>query len=382
MALREKRGTVRGILRILFIILLVIGCAAIILFTTTPLVTFGAESNPTGNPLGGGAGYRQVYTENDVQATYIADTKDEFLSALARATAGDVIYVPERANIDLTGVMGTSIPGGVTIASNRGVNGSMGGRIFQERLPGDPTTTGGKVRSMFYIDGDDVRITGLRLEGPDKTTTRLSSIGLGERNGISVYDRNNLEVDNCEVWGWSWSGVRISFSNNGYAYIHHNYIHHCQDSGFGYGVALYGGTALVEGNIFDYVKNPVAGAGHVGEGYEARYNLVNHTTSESHSFDIHPYTNPATGQVIAGSSYRIHHNTVKEASIFAVGIVGVPLEGVWIDHNKFQWTIKTNGTYPPVAQTKGVGKVFMTRNLIGTPEVFYEEGPIYVWYSM
>ena len=381
MKLREKKGIIKGLGRIFFILLLVIGCVVIVYFTVMPRVTFGAESNPTGNPLGGGAGYRQVYSEHDARVTYIVDSRDEFLSALAGAKAGNVIYIPENASIDLSGILGTPIPEGVTIASNRGEHGSQGGRIFQERLPGDPTISGGKERSMLYIEGNNVRITGLRLEGPDKTIILLSSLGLGERNGISVYDRNNLEVDNCELWGWSWSGVRISFSNDGYAYVHHNYIHHCQDSGFGYGVVLYGGTALVEGNIFDYVKNPVAGAGHVGEGYEARYNLVNHTTSLSHSFDIHPYTNPDTGLVIAGSSYKIHHNTVKEASVFAVGIGGVPLEGVWIDHNKFQWTIKSNVTYPPVSQTKGVGKVYMTQNLIGTPEVLYEEGPVYVWYS-
>jgi hypothetical protein len=381
MKLRETTGIKKRILKILFIILLVIGSTAIIFFSVIPYRTFGAESNPTGNPLGGGEGYRQVYAENDIRVKYVADTKDEFLSALERAKAGDVIYIPESANIDLTGVLGITVRGGVTIAGNRGMSGSPGGRIFQNRLSTDPTSSGGEARSMLYIGGDNVRITGLRLEGPDKTNASLSSTGLGERNGISAYDKNNLEVDNCEVWGWSWAGVRIVFLKQGYAYVHHNYIHHCQDPGFGYGVVLYGGSVLVEGNIFDYVKNPVAAAGHVGEGYEARYNLVNHTTSLSHSFDIHPYTNPATGQVIAGSSYKIHHNTVKEDSIFAVGIVGVPLEGVWIDHNKFQWTVKTNGTYPPVSQTKGVGKVYMTQNLIGTPEVLYKEGPIYNWYS-
>lgn len=375
---QERIGIIGGKLRILIAILLVIACAGMIFYTVFLQVTYGAESNPTGNPLGGGAGYRRVYTENDSRVTNIVDTKDEFLIALASAKGGDVIYIPENANIDLTGVFKTSVPVGITIASNRGLNGSLGGRIFQNRIPSDAPYSGGPTETMLFIDGDNVRITGLRLEGPDKSYSSLISIGLAARDGIRLYNRNNLEVDNCELWGWSWSCIDLAFPNGGYASVHHNYIHHCQDPGLGYGIVLSGGTALVEGNIFDYVKNPVAATGKPGEGYEARYNLVNHTVSLSHSFDIHPYTDPITEQVIAGSSYRIHHNTIKESHNFAVGINGVPLEGVWIDHNKFQWTIRPNGkSYPPVFQVNGMGKVYMTQNLIGTPEVLYKKGPIY-----
>ena len=45
-------------------------------------------------------------------------------------------------------------------------------------------------------------------------------------------------------------------------YIHHNYIHHNQARGEGYGVNLYGGNALIEANIFDYNRHDVTGAGH------------------------------------------------------------------------------------------------------------------------
>ena len=137
MKLKEKMGIKKRILQILFIILLVIGVTAIIFFSVIPYMKFGAESNPTGNPLGGGEGYRQVYAENDVRVKYVAYTKDEFLSALERAKAGDVIYIPESANIDLTGALGITIPGGVTIAGNRGTSGSPGGRIFHS-IRGNP----------------------------------------------------------------------------------------------------------------------------------------------------------------------------------------------------------------------------------------------------
>ncbi len=361
--------------RIFLIILLVVACAVAIVYMITMFDTFGAESNPTGSPIGGGKGYIQIYTENDSQIDYRVTTKDEFISALADAKAGDVIYVPESANINLTGIYGTTIPAGVIVAGNRGEGGSSGGRIFQNRLPDDPSGEQWtyEIGSMLRPAGDNIRITGLRLEGPDKTPADVKSMGFGIRCGVYERNRNNIEVDNCELWGWSWAAVGVYGGN---AYVHHNYIHHCQDSGFGYGVVVTGGTALIEANIFDYTKHAVSASGHVGESYEARYNLVvGH--SGYHVFDVHEFNNPETGKLIAGSSYKIHHNTVNETTNCAVGIRAIPLEGAWIHHNKFQWATKLGGDNPPVFQINGEGKVYMKQNLIGTPGVLYWEGPIW-----
>ena len=226
---------------------------------------FGAEScNPTGNPIGGGAGYTKIITETDSRVKYVVSTKDQLLAALKSARSGEVVYVKGDANIDLTGTYGVTVPAGVTLASNRGKDGSAGGRIFQNRISTDPTYAQITSRNctLLKVGGDNVRITGLRLEGPDKTTADLKSMKLGMKNGIGVWDYRLLEVDNCEIWGWGWAGVALritSGSNN--AYIHHNYIHHCQDSNVGYGVAVTGGTAVVEANLFDYTKHAVTGSG-------------------------------------------------------------------------------------------------------------------------
>jgi hypothetical protein len=357
---------------ILFVIVMVISCTAIYYFTILPRITFGAESNPTGNPIGGGTGYQPVYTQTDARVTYIVETRDEFIRALADVKAGEVIYIPEYANINLTGVFGTGVPGGVTIAGNRGVNGSLGGRIFQDRLPSDPKNEGISSRTMLHINGDGVRITGLRLEGPDKTT---ESLGEKVRLGIFMNDRSNVEVDNCELWGWSWGAVGFQSAGTGTMYVHHNFIHHCQSDGYGYGVVVTGGAALIEGNIFDYTRHAVAATGVVGESYEARYNIVlGHSTN--HVFDVHGYTNPATGELIAGRSYKIHHNTVDITNDYSVGIRAVPLQGVWIYNNKFQWFTSYGINYPPVYQVNGEGRIYMTRNLIGTPGVLYKVGPV------
>ena len=80
---------------------------------------FGAASNPTGDPLGGGDGYRDtVLTGN-----YVVDTAAELVTALKNASSGQVVFVANDAEIDLTGLRSIKIPGGVTLASGRGAKG-------------------------------------------------------------------------------------------------------------------------------------------------------------------------------------------------------------------------------------------------------------------
>jgi hypothetical protein len=226
---------------------------------------------------------------------------------------------------------------------------------------------------MLFMNGDNVRITGLRLEGPDKTTTRL---GEAVRKGIASSNYGNIEVDNCELWGWSWAAVYLyDPTTTKTLYVHHNNIHHCQSDGYGYGAAMSGGSTLIEGNLFDYTRHAVASDGMPGENYEVRYNIAG-SHSTNHVFDVHGYTDPATGKLIAGRLYKIHHNTVSVTNDYSVGIRAVPTEGVYVDHNKFQWFTSSGTNYPPVYQINGVGKMYVTRNYIGSPGVLYENGPI------
>ncbi|NHI95027.1 MAG: hypothetical protein EAX96_21230, partial [Candidatus Lokiarchaeota archaeon] len=204
--------------------------------------TYGADSNPTGNPIGGGTGYSDIFTPDDPRVTYVVSDRAEFLNAIKNVKSGDVIYVEETSTIDLTGIYtGVTIPGGVTIASNRGFEGSPGGRIIQYRDGGEPST--GR-HCALRTGGEHIRITGLRIEGPDKT----DSITGRYKAGI-VQNNLYLEVDNCEIYGWSHSGIlQEGYDEKTYgAYIHHNYIHHCILYGFGYGISN-GGTTLIEAN--------------------------------------------------------------------------------------------------------------------------------------
>lgn len=77
------------------------------------------------------------------------------------------------------------------LASDRGLNGSPGGRIFRTRSGGSGIAT--------LVAGDNVRITGLRIEGPN--TAQNQNRGNNVLGGINAYNHIGLEVDNCELSG-------------------------------------------------------------------------------------------------------------------------------------------------------------------------------------
>src|SRR4030042_5484990 len=93
----------------------------------TSTLGYGAEANPTGNPIGGGSDYSNIITSGD----YTVRTRERLLAALKSAQAGQVIYIEPTANIDMGGGpygnLSLGAPSGVTIASNSGWDGSRGG---------------------------------------------------------------------------------------------------------------------------------------------------------------------------------------------------------------------------------------------------------------
>ena len=348
--------------------------------------TFGAESNPTGNPIGGGDGYTDIISRDDPRVKFIVDTRDELLSALQSARSGDVIYVEGNANIDMSGYVDIYVPAGVTIASNRGENGAAGGRIYQNRDGGDWEYDWAP---LFRTAGQNARFTGLRIEGPDKTTS-------APRARCAIHATYPLEVDNCEIAGWSFTGIGIyrtgsvSDMKNG-GYFHHNHIHHCQMNGLGYGIGVNdGAVCLIEANYLEYCRHAIAGDGNVGTGYEARYNIFGPNFIANYAFqvDMHGKPNPSGPGTIAGDTIRIHHNTFMATGhpaadqmgplgINPIRIRGVPRVGAYVDHNWFYYTLA-----PPVWQTDdydatpGDKRLSVTANLIGQDRVLSPSGPI------
>ncbi|NQT52575.1 hypothetical protein HQ576_11015, partial [bacterium] len=115
--------------------------------------------------------------------------------------------------------------------------------------------------------------------------------------------------------------------------IHHNFIHHCQYQGLGYGVCHGTAASLVEQNLFDWNRHSIAGTGRPGNSYVARHN-VELGVSLSHCFDMHGGRDRRDGTDIAGTAIEIYNNTFR-APQTPVVIRGVPEEKCEVHHNWF-----------------------------------------------
>jgi hypothetical protein len=309
-------------------------------------VCYGAEAcNPTGNPIGGGAGYTNIISQTNPNVKYVVTTKDQLLTALRSAKSGEIIFVPSTAIIDMSGTWGTTIPTGVTLASDRGNNGSLGGKIYGANT-NNPGGWGSSI-AMLVINGNNVRITGLRIEGSE-----TSKVYAGYQGTFGIFSNGKIgsEIDNNEISGWGqaavteWMGTdanSIALQQAALAApeigstimnVHHNYIHHCQIEAEGYGVDCVRGSALIKANIFDYCRHAIAAEGYVWEGYEATYNVNIGSNAYSHVIDMHGSGSGGMGGV-TGNTYRVSHNTVLSSTSHAIFIRGVPGNSVTVTYN-------------------------------------------------
>ncbi|POY35436.1 hypothetical protein C3K47_15360 [Solitalea longa] len=267
---------------------------------------------------------------------YTVSNAAGFVAALAKVKAGEAIFLSANGVFDFTNYATIKIPANVTIYSSRnriysGTSRSAGAKII---------TNNKNIHPLFKIMGPNVRISGIRILGPDTAANialmkQLIPAGTQWKYAYSraiesSYDY--LEVDNCEIAGWSHAGIYLTGGKN--AAIHDNNFHHIQRYGTGYGVCLNGGTALVTRNTFDWMRHAIAGTGIVGEEYESSYNtLGNHFIAEP--FDMHGGKDRKDGTNIAGSYVYIHHNTSYFTGFRTVLINGVPVNGVKVTNNSF-----------------------------------------------
>lgn len=295
---------------------------------------YGARPDERG-PIGGGKGYVSILPPPSERVA----TLDALLAALQNARRGDVVYVDGKAEIDCTErvfieTLVLEVPEGVTLASDRGQDGSRGAMILSDTF---------QTRPLIRVMGPDVRITGLRIRGPNPKPClehhhRCFVEGRGHEyyykfpvsDGIAT-GHPGLEVDNCELGGWSCSAVCLRAGDR--HHIHHNFIHHNQYKGLGYGVSHGESRSLIEHNLFNYNRHSIAGSGNPGSGYEARHNVeIRH--SLSHCFDMHGGRDRKDGTDTAGAFLKVHHNTFR-ADRAAVVVRGLPEEEADIHHNWF-----------------------------------------------
>lgn len=304
-------------------------------YTILEDVVYGAQPDERG-PIGGGMGYVDVVTSGDTVAT----TLEELIDALDTASAGEVVFIPGDVEIDMTTLvyidkLVLELPGGVTLASDRGVDGSPGALIYSDALD---------TRVMLQVLGPDARVTGLRLRGPNKKRYmdhHRRAFGPGgdghsyyykfpTQRGIVTSD-DRLRVDNCEISGFGHAAIFLQSGHD--HHIHHNFIHHCQYNGLGYGVSHSEAASIIEHNLFDWNRHSIAGTGSPGCSYIARHN-IELGTSLSHCFDMHGGRDRGDGTDVAGTAIIIHNNTFR-ADKTPVVIRGVPEETCEVFHNWF-----------------------------------------------
>jgi hypothetical protein len=279
-------------------------------------------------PVGGDTGYPTIFTS--AGADFVVSTRTALVSAIQNAQPGDIIYVSDSAQIDL-------IPAGLppaqwtipidvpnlTIASGRGRNGSAGGKLYIDVA--DTATTDDPERShwppLFNVKKPGVRFTGLRLTGND-TAIGSTTYSPPVISGVFVDGSGALEVDNCQLWGWSHGAINAEGTT---VNVHHNHIHHNRRTGLGYGVVLSdAASATIESNIFDHNRHDVAGTGYPFQSYAARYNLVV-GEGTSHSFDMHGEGERAgTPSGFAGGQIIVEYNTFLDDGVNAATIRGAP----------------------------------------------------------
>lgn len=304
---------------------------------------YGAKPNENG-PIGGGSGYKQIINKGN----YRVKDLDALIDALKNVKSGEIIFIDGNAEIDCTDIIFTEkfqirLPADVTLASNRGYKGSEGAIIKSDNFATSP---------LINTRGPNVRITGLRIIGPDPKPhlehhKRSYNPARSDSKAQSTYyyllpnsdgilsDYENLEVDNCELSGWSQAAIYLRKGDR--HHIHHNYIHHNQRQGLGYGIS-HGYekniSSLIEFNLFNYNRHSIAGTGAPGNSYEARNN-IEMGESLSHNFDMHGGKDRQDGTNIAGKFISIHHNTFTNPKVRAIGIRGVPEDKADIYNNWF-----------------------------------------------
>lgn len=243
----------------------------------------------------GADGFNHGGTVTAADADYTASSAAELDAALESATAGDVVWIPGDAVIDADGHSHYDlfpsrfvVPGGVTVASDRGQDGSSGGRIVKPNPDG----------AIFSTDGDGARFTGLHLQGGEEGFWTLDDRGVdhvyeyGLSFGIWVTNTNDdTEIDNNLVHGFSYCGIRVGrWWNPGGSegtYIHHNDIVDIPAPNLGYGITIWDASPMIEYNYFDATRHAVAGhGGNLNSHYDFRHNLCGPRT-RLHVIDMH-----------------------------------------------------------------------------------------------
>ena len=292
------------------------------------------KTAPTGGRAAGFTLVRPCRKRVTIDANNLAP-----LLVQALGTPNTTVIVADGVELDLTPHLGgpITIANGVQLIGGRvaepGKRFQAGPRLFVTPNPSvsDPVNdplflSHWPPNPLFLIGGDNVRISGVRLEGPgpppDAWRAQIarpqcpspSSCALGYTKGINFVDQINIEIDHNEFSGWNTAAVeavgndpatgpddrvwqmwtsQVTGDSSGIRYpyglepvnIHDNYFHDnwyptspapgsaCSQANrnacmpyFGYGVVASGTHLLIERNVFNDYFHAIAADGCPGVG--------------------------------------------------------------------------------------------------------------------
>jgi hypothetical protein len=314
----------------------------------TVVPAYGAPAYVDGSPVGGGAGYLNIISPS--QAKYVVSTAAALKSALAAATSGQIVYVADGATITInssnwygknSSSIGTGcfVKAGVTLAGGRGRAGVTGGIIKV-----DPALQPTTFSVLIWCAGAGSRVCGLTLVGAQQGTS-------GGNMWCGIWAGDDGEIYNNEIHGFGYGGVRVDRDITD-VWIHHNYIHHNQQTGYGYGVSVnandiyHRASAIVEGNKFDYARHVISGSkGRTSFIFRYNYLGANCTNSQ---IDVHGqndgYLTKASGEYVycAGEKIEVYNNTSINTRQPLVAIRGIPYSTGSISvHNNWSYLPST-----------------------------------------
>jgi len=308
-----------------------------------------------------------------------------------------------RVDIDMTGFSKIVLNSGQSIKAlpgcERGLR-SLGSRIYVRDKRDN--------EALFEIHGDNVTISGFRLQGP----TNTNASGATKDVGISVLPEKSatpiskIEILNMEIFYWAHAGVlvgesvelsprgRLSNGRPGAVRISNNYIHHNRHEGLGYGVNTQNGAyTLIEKNVFDGNRHAIAADsknqnGLDYTGYTAQENLILSGGGlacgfagicwDSHQIDMHGDGGGSHQCGTAGETIIIKYNTIlynrSGISAYAIKIRGNPVDKAVVDGNVFKYGSQEDA----IIQYGNCGWIIsnITNPIIVTPNNRYGVNPM------
>ena len=303
----------------------------------------------------------------------------------AIGTPDAVVRIANDVQLDLSGRSDLTIERGVQLLGGRSST-ERGAKLYTRTFPHKLFVLG------RYNHADNVRISGLRIEGAESGIAADDTDG---SDGITVYSSVNVDITNNEIYGWRGSAVEV-LDSNGFGQqvrlyrketmdefqvrVTDNFIHHNQRyRALGYGVTVDDGAyALIARNVFDYNRHAITAGGGLTNGYWAQSNLVlehgglNSPTLSvnTHMFDVHGTEGCLDFELYcgdAGEKFWFLSNTMLYDAGTGIKMRGAPAMRTVAEHNVFSHIDEWGGYLDDgaFAQTSPDENFEVRNNLLG-----------------